>query len=53
MRSRKSTLIMYAAFLGTLLVGLYVCGKQIMTATEQVVERQNQRYVEIDKVLGR
>ena len=44
---------MGAMFLATLLVGLYICGKQIMTASQQVVEKQNQRYAEIKKALGR
>ncbi len=53
MRSRKSTLIVYALFGVALLLTLYVCGKQIIDATETVVERQNDRYAEIEKALGR
>ena len=44
---------MGAMFLAVLLVGLYICGKQIITASEQVVEKHNQRYADIEKALGR
>ncbi len=53
MRSRKSNLIVYAMFVSAMFVGLYICGKQIMTATEAVVEHQNNRYAQIEKALGR
>lgn len=53
MRSRKSTYIMYAMLLGTLLLTLFICGKQIMDVTESIAEKQNDRYAEIEKALGR
>lgn len=53
MRSRKTTLIVYAMFTAAMFVGLYICGKQIMTATESIVEHQNNRYAQIEKALGR
>jgi len=40
-------------FLGVLLVGLFICGRQIMTAAQDHVDKANDRYSEIEKALGR
>lgn len=53
MRNKKSTYILIGMIAVPLLLTLYICGKQIITATEQHVERQNARYAEIEKALGR
>lgn len=53
MDSRKSKYILYGMFLGVLLFGLFICGRQIMTAAQLHVDNTNDRYAEIEKALGR
>ncbi len=53
MRSRKTTLIVYAAFTAAMFVTLFICGQQIIQTTETAVDRQNERYAEIEKALRR
>lgn len=53
MNSRKSKYILYGICLGVLLLTFYICGKQIMDAAQLQVDLANDRYAEIEKVLGR
>lgn len=50
MRSRKVNIIMYASFLGILLLTLFICGKQIMDSTQEVAEMHNDHYAEITEL---
>ena len=52
MRNRNSRILIVALFVITI-VGVAICGRQIITASETHVENINDRYAEIDKVLNR
>jgi len=53
MRSRNSTLIVYAVCGAVMLLTLCICGNQILNAMESIVDQENARYAEIEKALGR
>ena len=53
MRSRNSTLILYAICGAVVLLTLCICGNQILNAMKSIVDQENARYAEIEKALGR
>ena len=52
MRNRTSRIVVVALFVITI-IGVAICGRQIITASETHVERINDRYTELDKALNR
>lgn len=52
MRNRNSRILVLLLVVITM-VGVAICGRQIITASETHVENINERYAEIDKVLNR
>lgn len=52
MRNRNSRIVVLLLVVITM-IGVAICGRQIITASETRVEHINERYAEIDKVLNR
>ena len=52
MRNRNSRIVVLLLVVATM-VGMTICARQIITASETHVENINERYAEIDKVLNR
>ncbi len=52
MRNRNSRILVLLLVVITM-IGVAICGRQIITASETHVANTNARYAEIDKVLNR